>query len=50
LEKSADQFCVPIENTLAVGDTKSDICMIQRAGVGVAFMPKDEEQEKQAIR
>lgn len=46
LEKSARQFCVPIENTLAVGDTKSDICMIQRAGVGVAFMPKDEEIKK----
>jgi phosphoserine phosphatase SerB len=46
LEKSAEQFCVPIKNTLAVGDTKSDICMIQRAGVGVAFMPKDEEIKK----
>jgi phosphoserine phosphatase len=46
LEKSAQQFSVPIKNTLAVGDTKSDICMIQRAGVGVAFMPKDEEIKK----
>ena len=46
LEKSAHQFCVPMENTLAVGDTKSDICMIQRAKVGVAFMPKDEEIKK----
>ena len=46
LEKSAHQFCVPIENTLAVGDTKSDICMIQRARIGVAFMPKDEEIKK----
>jgi phosphoserine phosphatase len=46
LEKSADYFCVPIENTLAVGDTKSDICMIQRAGVGIAFMPKDEKIKK----
>ena len=46
LEKSAQQFCVPIKNTLAVGDTKSDICMIQRAGVGIAFMPKDEEIKK----
>ena len=46
LEKSARQFSVPIKNTLAVGDTKSDICMIQRAGVGVAFMPKDEEIKK----
>lgn len=50
LEKSADQFCVPIENTVAVGDTKSDICMIQRAGVGVAFMPKDEEIKKASDR
>ena len=46
LEKSAQQFSVPLKNTLAVGDTKSDICMIQRAGVGVAFMPKDEEIKK----
>jgi phosphoserine phosphatase len=46
LEKSAQQFSVPIKNTLAVGDTKSDICMIERAGVGVAFMPKDEEIKK----
>lgn len=46
LEKYADQYDVPIENTLAVGDTKSDICMIQRAGVGIAFMPKDNEIAK----
>lgn len=43
LEKFADQFGVSIENTLAVGDTRSDICMIKRAGVGVAFMPKDQD-------
>jgi phosphoserine phosphatase len=46
LEKIASHFCVPIENTLAVGDTKSDICMIQRAGIGIVFMPKDEEIKK----
>jgi|GEM_PF-260118 len=46
LEKFAAQFGVPIANTLAIGDTKSDICMIKRAGVGVAFMPKDKEIEK----
>lgn len=50
LEKSAQQFGVHIENTLAVGDTKSDICMIQRAGVGVAFMPKDDEIKKAGNR
>jgi len=43
LEKFAQQLGVQIENTLAVGDTKSDICMIKRAGAGVAFMPKDQE-------
>lgn len=46
LEKFASQFGVPLENTLAVGDTKSDICMIRRAGIGIAFMPKDEEIAK----
>ncbi|HEX2471540.1 MAG TPA: HAD hydrolase family protein [Nitrososphaera sp.] len=46
MEKSAHQFCVPIENALAVGDTKSDICMIRRAGVGIVFMPKDDEIKK----
>jgi phosphoserine phosphatase len=43
LEKFARKFNVSVENTLAVGDTRSDICMIKRAGVGVAFMPKDRE-------
>jgi phosphoserine phosphatase len=46
LEKFARKFGVPIENTLAVGDTRSDICMVQRAGAGVAFMPKDIEIAK----
>jgi phosphoserine phosphatase len=43
LEKFARQFDVSMKNTLAVGDTRSDICMIRRAGAGVAFMPKDSE-------
>lgn len=43
LEKFAREFDVPMENTLAVGDTRSDACMIKSAGVGVAFMPKDDE-------
>jgi phosphoserine phosphatase len=43
LEKYAREFGVPMEATIAVGDTKSDICMIQRASTGIAFMPKDEQ-------
>jgi phosphoserine phosphatase len=46
LEKFAHKFGVPIENTLAIGDTRSDICMVQRAGIGIAFMPKDAEIAK----
>jgi phosphoserine phosphatase len=42
LEKFAHKYDAPMRNTLAVGDTRSDICMIQSAGVGVAFMPKDD--------
>ena len=42
LEEQARRFGVSLDRTMAVGDTKSDICMIQRAGVGIAFMPKDE--------
>lgn len=43
LEKYADIFGVQIVDTLAVGDTRADICMIKRAGFGVAFMPKDDD-------
>lgn len=42
LEKQARNYGIPISNTMAVGDTKSDVCMIKRAGVGIAFMPKDD--------
>ena len=41
LEQQAQKFGVPMEKTMAIGDTKSDLCMIQRAGVGISFMPKD---------
>ena len=43
LEKFARKYKAPMADTLAVGDTKSDICMIQSAGTGIAFMPKDTE-------
>ena len=42
LEEQAHRFGIPMERTLAVGDTKSDICMVRRAGIGVSFMPKDD--------
>ena len=42
LEEQARRFGVEIEKTMAIGDTKSDVCMIQRAGIGISFMPKDD--------
>lgn len=42
LEEQARKFGIALQDTMAIGDTKSDICMIQRAGVGIAFMPKDD--------
>ena len=45
LEKHALELGVGIENTAAIGDTRADICMIRRAGTGIAFMPKDAEVE-----
>ncbi len=32
---------VDIENTIAIGDTNGDLCMVKQAGIGIAFMPKD---------
>ncbi len=46
LEKYSRQFGIPVRNTLAVGDTMSDACMVAAAGVGVAFMPKDSKIAK----
>lgn len=43
LEKYADMFGVQMVDTLAVGDTRADICMLKRAGFGLAFMPKDDD-------
>ena len=48
LEYFAQHYGVDMKSTLAVGDTRSDICMVKRAGVGLAFMPKDSQLEKEA--
>ncbi|HJS82784.1 MAG TPA: HAD-IB family phosphatase [Nitrososphaera sp.] len=42
LEEQARLFGIPMDKTLAIGDTKSDVCMVQRAGIGISFMPKDD--------
>jgi phosphoserine phosphatase len=32
---------ISMDKTLAIGDSKGDFCMIERAALGVAFRPKD---------
>lgn len=43
LEKMARSMNIDMRDTIAIGDTKNDLCMIERAGTGIAFNPKDEE-------
>lgn len=42
LEKVAELLNIALDKTIAVGDTNSDLCMIKRANVGIAFNPKDD--------
>lgn len=41
LERSVRSLNIPLKNTIAIGDTRNDLCMIERAGTGIAFNPKD---------
>ncbi|MBE44574.1 MAG: hypothetical protein CMO16_05300 [Thaumarchaeota archaeon] len=42
LERSARSMNIPLKDTVAIGDTRNDLCMIENAGIGIAFNPKDE--------
>ena len=44
----AKKYGVHIKDTIAIGDTRGDICMIKQAGLGIAFMPKDQDIIKQS--
>ena len=44
--KLAQKSEVGMDKTLAIGDSKSDSCMIESAAIGVAFRPKDPEIAK----
>lgn len=39
---------VPLERTVAVGDNIADICMLEQAGLGIAFNPKTHAVERSA--
>jgi len=48
LNHYSNRYGVCIEDTIAIGDTRGDICMIKQAGLGIAFMPKDQDIIKQS--
>jgi phosphoserine phosphatase len=48
LTNYAIKYGVEIKDTIAIGDTRGDICMIKQAGLGIAFMPKDQDIIKQS--
>lgn len=37
LKKLAKILSIPVENTMAVGDTENDIAILKAAGIGVAM-------------
>jgi len=43
MHELAKEYSVGKKKTLAVGDSKSDLCVIENAAIGVAFRPKDPE-------
>lgn len=45
LVKFADQFKIPMADTVAIGDGANDIAMLQSAGVGIAFNAKPKLKE-----
>ena len=34
---------IPLKGTIAIGYNKNGLCMIEQAGIGIAFNPKDEK-------
>jgi phosphoserine phosphatase len=48
-EKNAQKFRIALESTVAIEDSKSDLCVLERANIGIAFMPKQKIIEKKAI-
>lgn len=43
-----EKFGIPASRVLAVGDSLNDLCLLKRAGVGIAYEPKTDEVENAA--
>lgn len=43
LLQSARRYSIPLHNCIALGDGENDICMVQKAGMGIAFCTENEK-------
>ena len=48
LQHLEDRLAIPANRVLAVGDSGNDVCLLRRAGLGVAYEPKSEELRQAA--
>lgn len=48
MQDISSEFGIPISETVAVGDNRVDLCMLQKADIGIAFNPKVPELENAA--
>lgn len=48
LQQMARHYKIPPQNTVAIGDSIGDICMISTAGTGIALAPKNKELEEKS--
>lgn len=44
----AQKTGIPLRNCVAIGDNLSDVCMLEKAGLGIAFNPKHPKLERVA--
>lgn len=49
LQKLAQQFAIPLENTVAIGDGANDLTMMRVANLGVAYHAKPKVQQQAQI-
>jgi len=50
LMRVAKKYGVEISNTVAIGDSRSDRCMIEHAGIGIWFTPSEDSHLGHVIR
>jgi glucosyl-3-phosphoglycerate synthase len=45
---TAKNYNIPVKNTVTIGSAASDLCIIKRSGLGIAFCTKDQQLRTEA--